>query len=98
MGCYIWEVEKGIASKEAVVMNVFKPEELGEIYDIPYTEIKTELGKDITREQLAVFDNKGYTGFLVDIHETLTGAHYRLRNLLLQLLDSYSSLCYISFK
>ena len=84
----------GTASMEAAIMNSFTTEdkvlvvnggtfgqrfvELCEIHDIPFTEIRVDIGKDITSEQLEVFNGKGYTGFLVNIHETSTGVHYNL--------------------
>ena len=82
----------GTASMEAVVMNVFTPEdkvlvvnggsfgqrfvEICQIHEIPYEEIKLEIGKALTQEMLDQYDNKGFTGFLVNIHETSTGVHY----------------------
>lgn len=105
----------GTASMEAAVMNCFTPDdkvlvvnggsfghrfvELCEIHDIPYTGIKMEIGKDIKPEQLAEFDGKGYTGFLVNIHETSTGVHYNLnfisdfckRNHIFLVVDAISS-------
>lgn len=105
----------GTASMEAAVMNCFTSEdrvlvvnggsfghrfvELCEIHDIPHTEIKMEIGKDIREEQLAEFDGKGYTGFLVNIHETSTGVHYNLnfisdfckRNHIFLVVDAISS-------
>lgn len=44
-----------------------------------------ETGKDIRAEQLDEYGEKGYTGFLVNIHETSTGVHYNL--------DLISSFC-----
>ena len=35
-----------------------------------------EPGKALNREQLALYDGKGFTGFLVNVHETSTGVHY----------------------
>lgn len=105
----------GTASMEAAVINAFTSEDkvlvvnggsfgqrfvnLCEIHDIPFTEIHMEIGKDITKEQLDVFDGKGYTGFLVNIHETSTGVHYNLdlisdfckRNGLFLVIDAVSS-------
>ena len=82
----------GTASMEAAVMNVFDLDdkvlvvnggsfghrfvELCQIYEIPYEEIKLDMGKALTREQLYQYDQKGFTGFLVNIHETSTGVHY----------------------
>lgn len=82
----------GTASMEAAVMNVFDLDdkvlvvnggsfghrfvELCQIYEIPYEEIKLDMGKTLTREQLYQYDQKGFTGFLVNVHETSTGVHY----------------------
>lgn len=82
----------GTASMEAVVMNVFTPEdhllvidggsfghrftELCDIYHIPYTAIKPERGHVVTAEMLEAYDGKSYTGLLVNIHETSTGVYY----------------------
>lgn len=82
----------GTASMEATVMNVFDKTdkvlvvnggsfgqrfvELCQIHEIPYEEIRLEPGKALIREQLALYDGKGFTGFLVNVHETSTGVHY----------------------
>lgn len=82
----------GTASMEATVMNVFRPKdkvlvvnggsfgqrfaELCKIHDIPHEEIKLEHGKALKPEQLEVYDGKGFTGLLVNVHETSTGVHY----------------------
>ena len=82
----------GTASMEAAVMNCFTPEDkvlvvdggsfghrfvqICEIHNIPHDVIKMELGTDLTSEKLSCYDGKGYTGFLVNIHETSTGVHY----------------------
>ena len=70
----------GTAAMEATVMNVFDKTdkvlvvnggsfgqrfvELCQIHEIPY------------EEQLDMYDGKGFTGFLVNVHETSTGVHY----------------------
>lgn len=82
----------GTASMEAAVMNVFDETdkvlvvnggsfghrfvELCQIHDVPYEEITLETGKALTKEQLDAYDGKGFTGFLVNVHETSTGVHY----------------------
>ena len=82
----------GTASMEAAVMNVFTPEdkvllvnggsfgqrfhELCEIHQIPFEEIRLDIGKALTAEHLAPYENQGFTGFLVNIHETSTGVRY----------------------
>lgn len=50
--------------------------ELLTLHEIPFTEIKLEHGKALKPEQLAEFDGKGYTAFLMQKHETSTGVHY----------------------
>lgn len=82
----------GTASMEAVVMNVFTSEDkllvidggsfghrftqLCDIHKIPYIAIKPKRGHGITPEMLEEYSGKGYTGLLVNIHETSTGVHY----------------------
>lgn len=82
----------GTASMEAAVINVFDTDdkilvvnggsfghrfvEICQIHGIPYTELKLETGKNLTQEMLDVYDGRGYTGFLVNIHETSTGVYY----------------------
>lgn len=82
----------GTASMEAVVMNIFTDKdkllvvdggsfghrfvELCEIHKIPFTSIKLEHGQNLKKEMLAKYSGKGYTGILVNIHETSTGVHY----------------------
>lgn len=82
----------GTASMEATVMNIFTPKdklividggsfghrftELCEIHNIPYSAIKPKIGHPVTQEMLAPYKNMGYTGLLVNIHETSTGVHY----------------------
>lgn len=84
----------GTASMEAAVMNVFTPEDkvivvnggsfgqrfvqLCEIHDIPFGEIKLDPGKALTEEMLDKYEGQGYTGFLVNVHETSTGVHYNI--------------------
>ena len=50
--------------------------ELLTLHEIPYTEIKLEYGKALKPEHLAKFEDKGYTAFLMQKHETSTGVHY----------------------
>ncbi len=82
----------GTASMEAAVMNVFTPadkvllvnggsfgqrfHELCEIHEIPFEEIRLATGKALTAEHLAPYEDQGFTGFLVNIHETSTGVRY----------------------
>lgn len=82
----------GTASMEATVMNVFTPEDkvlvvnggsfgqrfaqICEIHEIPHTQIRLKTGKTLTKETLEQYSRQGYTGFLVNIHETSTGVYY----------------------
>lgn len=84
----------GTAAMEATVMNVFNQNdkvlivnggsfghrfvELCELHEIEYTEIKLQFGENLTEEILKKYDQKGYTGFLVNIHETSTGVYYNI--------------------
>lgn len=79
----------GTAAMEAAVMNIFDKRdrvlvvnggsfgarfaELCRIHEVDYTEIIPEFGKSVSAEELELFEGKGYTGFLVNIHETSTG-------------------------
>lgn len=105
----------GTASMEAVVMNAFSEEdkllvinggsfgqrfvELCQIHEIPFTEIKLEMGKALHKEQLEKYDKSGYTGLLVNVHETSTGVLYDMnlisefckKNNLLLIADAISA-------
>ena len=79
-------------SMEACVMNLFTSEDkvlvvnggsfgnrfvqLCEIHDVPHEVIALEKGKTLTREDLYKYDGMGFTGFLVNMHETSTGVLY----------------------
>jgi len=105
----------GTASMEATVMNLFNKEdkvlivngggfgerfvEICKIHEIPFTEIKLEMGKNIKKSDLMLYENLGYTGFLVNIHETSTGVYYDIdiisefckKNNLFLVVDAISS-------
>lgn len=105
----------GTASMEAVVMNVFNEQdkvlvvnggnfgqrfvELCQMHHIPYTEIKVDMGKNLQYKMLEDYENKGYTGFLVNMHETSMGVLYDMdlisnfceRNNLFLVADAISS-------
>lgn len=82
----------GTASMEAVVMNVFDHNdkvlvvnggsfgqrfvELCEIHDVLHEVISLEAGRALRKEQLWQYDGQGYTGLLVNMHETSTGVCY----------------------
>lgn len=85
----------GTASMEAVVMNTLSADdkalvvnggsfgsrfvEICEIHNIPFDEITLEKGKTLTSEHLAPFDGKGYTAFIINVHETSTGTLYDMQ-------------------
>lgn len=50
--------------------------ELLKLHEIPFVEIKLDLGKALKSEHLAPFERQGYTAFLVNKLETSTGVHY----------------------
>lgn len=82
----------GTAGMEAVVMNMFTRQDkvlvvnggsFGQrfvdmlvLHDVPHTEIRLECGKTLRAEHLSEYEGKGYTAFLVNVHETSTGVHY----------------------
>ena len=105
----------GTASMEAAVINVFTKNdnvlvvdggsfghrfvEILEIYEIPHRVIVPEFGCGVTLEQLAQYEGKGYTGFLVNLDETSVGVLYDIqlisgfckRNGIFLVVDSISS-------
>ena len=105
----------GTAAMEAVVMNMFDENDkllvvnggtfgkrfvsICEVHQLQYTEIKIDFGKVLTKDDLEQYDNKGYTGFIVNIHETSTGVLYDLnliaefckRNNIFLAIDAISS-------
>ncbi len=117
--CFI--TGSGTASMEAVVMNTLTENdkalvinggsfghrfsELLELHNIPFDEILLDMGKDITSDLLSKYDNKDFTAFLVNVHETSTGVHYNMdlisdfckRNNLFLIADNISSFLADSF-
>ena len=73
--------------------------EMLEIHGIPHTVIKPDFACGVTEKQLAEYDGKGYTGFLVNLDETSVGVLYDIRlisdfcrrNGLFLVVDSISS-------
>lgn len=47
-----------------------------DIYNIPYDDIKLAPGERLTKETLREYDNKNFTGMLINMHETSTGTLY----------------------
>lgn len=114
-GRVVFLTASGSAAMEAAVINVFTEKDkvlivnggsfgqrfvdICKIYGIPYTEIKLEYGQSLTENHLKPFENKCYTGFLVNMHETSTGVLYDLkiignfckRNNLFLIVDAISS-------
>lgn len=82
----------GTAAMEAAVINAFSEKDrllvvnggsfgqrfadICRIYNIPFEEIKLDFGKTIAAEMLEKYRGKGFTGLLVNIHETSTGVLY----------------------
>lgn len=82
----------GTASMEAAIMNTLTDEDkalvvnggsfghrfeqLLTVHEIPHDEIKLETGCSLKEEHLLEYKEKGYTAFLVNVHETSTGVHY----------------------
>lgn len=105
----------GTGAMEASVMNVFDNNDkllvinggnfgqrfvqLCQIHGIPYTEICPIFGYGINEDDLLPFDNQGYTGLLINVHETSTGVLYDMemvsrfckRNNLILVVDAISS-------
>lgn len=105
----------GTASMEAAVMNTLTENDrvlvinggsfghrfvqMLELHGIPYTEINPVQGHDITPEDLGPYEGKGYTAFVVNVHETSTGVHYNMeligsfcrRNGMFLMVDAISS-------
>ena len=105
----------GTAAMEASVMNCLNKEDkalvvnggsfghrfvqLLELHDVPHTEIVLEHGKALKKEMLDQYEGKGYTAFVVNLHETSTGVHYDIdmisnfckKNGMFLLVDSISS-------
>lgn len=112
----------GTAAMEAAVMNLFTENDrvlvvnggsfgarfakICEIHEIPYEEILLESGRTLRKEELAPYEEKGFTGFLVNVHETSTGVLYDMelisefcrRNNLILAVDAVSSFLADEFK
>lgn len=105
----------GTAAMEASVMNLFTEHDrvlvvnggsfgarfakICEIHGILHEEIILKSGHTLTTEDLIPYDGKGFTGFLVNAHETSTGVLYNMdlisdfckRNNLILAVDAVSS-------
>lgn len=111
----IFMTGSGTASMDAAVLNLFTKNdklliinggsfghrfcEICDTYNLNFTEIKCNLGENVTTEQLNQFSGKGYTGLLVNLDETSTGVLYDIKlisqfckkNNIFLLVDSISS-------
>lgn len=73
--------------------------EISEAYGIPYDAIELENGYPLTAASLKPYEDGGYTGFLVNMHETSTGVLYDMdligdfcrRNHLVLVVDAISA-------
>lgn len=105
----------GTGAMEAAVINSFTTEDkvlivnggsfgkrfvqICQIHDIPYTEIVVPMEKALTSDMLEPYNGKGYTGFLVNMHETSIGKLYDIemisdfckRNNLFLVVDAVSA-------
>lgn len=88
----VFMTNSSTGSMEAVVMNCFTANdnvlvidggtfghrfvELCEIYEIPHTTLKLSHGQKLSKQHLYEYDDKGFTGLLVNIDETSTGVLY----------------------
>lgn len=105
----------GTASMEAAVMNTLtiadrvlvvnggsfgsRFVELLMLHGIPFDEIRLPAGKALKQSMLEPYEEKGYTAFLINVHETSTGVHYDMnlvsqfckRNNLFLIVDAISS-------
>lgn len=82
----------GTAAMEAAVLNSFgagdkvlvvnggtfgdRFVQICEVHGIPFTELRPGEGKTVSEEMLKAYDRQGFTGMLVNLHETSTGVYY----------------------
>ena len=82
----------GSAAMEAAVINVFTEKdkvlvidggsfghrfvELLQIYGVPHERVIPDFARGVSEAQLSEYDDKGFTGFLVNLDETTTGVLY----------------------
>lgn len=85
----------GTAAMEASIINLFSKTdkllvvnggsfghrfcEICAVHEIPFDEIHLEYGEVLSEKILSQYGNKGYTGFLVNMHETSTGILYDMK-------------------
>ena len=82
----------GTASMEATIMNTMTSSDkvlvinggsfgqrfvdLLRLHNIPFDEIKMDIGQALTSDILDIYRGGGYSTFLVNVHETSTGVYY----------------------
>ncbi len=87
----------GSGAMEATVMNCFDKEDklliisggtfgerfekICEIHSIPFTALKLGHDEELTETHLEAYENQGFTGLLVNLHETYTGQLYNVEML-----------------
>lgn len=105
----------GTASMESVVMNTLTENDKALVVNggsfgqrfadmlshhrIQHTQLRLEQGQALQIQDLQPFEGKGYTAFLVNVHETSTGVHYDIdligefceRNGIFLIVDAISS-------
>nr|WP_183279700.1 aminotransferase class V-fold PLP-dependent enzyme [Clostridium fungisolvens] len=85
----------GTGAMEAAIMNMFNQQDkllvvvggsfgerfkqICEIYNINHDVIQLNQGEQLTKDRLYEYSNKGYTGMLINAHETSTGVYYDLQ-------------------
>lgn len=111
----VFLTSSGTGAMESAVMNVLNNKDkaivvnggtfgqrfvdLCNIHHIEYSEIQLDFGKNVKEKHLEVFENKGYTAFLVNMDETSSGTLYDMklisdfckRNNLLLIVDAISA-------
>lgn len=53
--------------------------QLCKIHNIPISEIIPKIGHTVTDEVLKEYDGKGYTAFILNVHETSTGVYHDIK-------------------
>lgn len=111
----IFLTASGSGAMEAAVMNCFNSrdklliisggtfgerfEHICEIHDIPFEALKLGQDEELSADHFLKYDNKGFTGLLVNLHETYTGQLYNIeiihdfckRNKLYLIVDAIST-------
>lgn len=88
----IFLTASGSGAMEATVMNCFDKndkvlvvsggtfgerfEQICKIHEVPYVALKLGHDEELTAEHFKKYDNQGFTGVLVNLHETYTGQLY----------------------